>query len=79
MKRRDFVKNTVITGAGMAILPPAYFLKVNPKVRLAIIGTGLRGQNHLDNALRRSDTDVVAICDVDERMLQIRQAHATDI
>ncbi|HEX4374231.1 MAG TPA: Gfo/Idh/MocA family oxidoreductase, partial [Puia sp.] len=45
------------------------------KVRLAIIGTGLRGQNHLDNALRRTDVEVVAICDVDDRMLQM----ATDI
>ena len=45
------------------------FSKAGPKLRLAIIGTGLRGQNHLDNALRRTDVDIVAICDVDERML----------
>jgi predicted dehydrogenase len=36
-----------------------------------MIGVGLRGQNHLDNALHRSDVDVVAICDVDDRMLQM--------
>jgi predicted dehydrogenase len=39
------------------------------KVRLAFIGVGSRGQNHLDNALRRNDVDVVAVCDIDERML----------
>src|SRR4030095_15533026 len=38
---------------------------------LAFIGRGLRGQNHLELALRRKDTDVVAICDIDERMLQM--------
>lgn len=45
------------------------------KVRLAFIGVGLRGQAHLDNALRRNDVDVVAICDVDDRMIGM----ATDI
>src|SRR5882757_6682885 len=40
-----------------------------PKVRLAILGTGLRGQNHLGLLLRRDDVDLVAICDVDARML----------
>ena len=39
------------------------------RVKLAIIGTGLRGQDHLDNLLRRNDVDVIAICDIDERML----------
>ncbi|HXO73618.1 MAG TPA: Gfo/Idh/MocA family oxidoreductase, partial [Puia sp.] len=42
---------------------------VGPKVRLAILGTGLRGQNHMGLLLRRDDVDIVAICDVDNRML----------
>ena len=37
---------------------------------MAIIGVGLRGQNHLDLLLRRADVDVTAICDVDDRMLK---------
>lgn len=44
--------------------------KAVSKIRLGIIGVGLRGQNHLHNALGREDVDVVAICDVDDRMLQ---------
>ena len=67
MKRREFVRNTALASAGFAILPSGSLFA--NKVRLGIIGTGLRGQNHLDNALRRSDVDVVAICDVDDRML----------
>jgi predicted dehydrogenase len=31
---------------------------------------GLRGQTHLENALRRNDVDIVAICDVDDHMLE---------
>ena len=39
------------------------------KVRMAIIGTGLRGQDHLELLLRRNDVDLVAICDVSDVML----------
>src|ERR1700733_1706453 len=71
MNRRTFVKNSAMAAYGFAILPPASLFAADQKVKLAIIGTGLRGQNHLDNALRRSDVDIVAICDVDDRMLQM--------
>ena len=75
MKRRDFVKNSAFAATGVAIFPSGNLFGDNKKVRLGFIGVGLRGQNHLDNALRRSDVDVVAICDVDEHMLQM----ATDV
>ncbi len=44
------------------------------RVKLAIIGTGFRGQSHLGLALRRSDVDIVAICDVDDVMLKSAKA-----
>ncbi len=75
MNRRTFVKNTAMAAGAIHILPSGTFAKDNQKVKLAFIGVGLRGQNHLDNALRRSDVDVVAICDVDDFMLQ----HAIDL
>jgi len=46
---------------------PLHF--AGPKVRLALIGTGLRGQGHLGLLLRRDDVDIVAICDIDDHML----------
>ncbi|MBE7169485.1 MAG: Gfo/Idh/MocA family oxidoreductase [Williamsia sp.] len=72
MQRRDFIRNTVVTSAGFAVAPQTnlFSQKAEPKVQLGIIGTGLRGQNHLENALARKDVDVVAICDVDARMLE---------
>jgi len=69
MHRRDFVKNTAISTAGFAILPSGTLFNNASKVRLGIVGVGLRGQSHLALALRRSDVEVVAICDVDQRML----------
>ncbi|MBS1668029.1 MAG: Gfo/Idh/MocA family oxidoreductase [Bacteroidetes bacterium] len=69
MNRRDFVKNSALAASSVAILPSGNYNSDTKKVRLAFIGTGLRGQNHLDNALHRTDVDVVAICDVDDHML----------
>lgn len=73
MNRKDFVKNMGLAGASIAILPSGSLFAqgaADPKVKLAIIGVGLRGQNHLDLVLRRNDVDLVAICDIDDRMLK---------
>jgi predicted dehydrogenase len=71
MNRKDFIKNSSFAAASMAILPiENIFAKAkDPKVKLAIIGVGLRGQDHLELVLMRPDVEVVAICDVDERSL----------
>lgn len=68
MNRRDFVK-TAGVAASMAAIQPALAIADNTKIKLGIIGVGLRGQNHLDMALRRSDTEVVAICDINDTMI----------
>jgi hypothetical protein len=70
--RRDFLKAS-IAGAGISMLPSTMLAAedVQTKVRLGFIGVGLRGQNHLDLALRRSDVEVTAICDVQQRMIDM--------
>ena len=70
--RRDFLKAT-IAGAGISILPSTILSAkdTETKVRLGFIGVGMRGQNHLDLALRRNDVEVVAICDVQQRMIDM--------
>lgn len=71
MNRKEFVRSTGMAAAAVALSPfkGAMAQKAEAKVRTAIIGVGLRGQNHLDLLLRRNDVDVVAICDVDAGML----------
>jgi predicted dehydrogenase len=72
MERRTFVKNTALTAAGFAILPSAKTMAAeDKKVRIGMIGTGLRGQNHLELLLRRKDVDIKAVCDIDDRMLKM--------
>lgn len=66
--RRTFVKQTAAIGVGMSILrSPLSMLadEKRSKIRLGFIGVGLRGQSHLEEALKRKDIEVVAICDPD--------------
>ncbi|NCI46529.1 Gfo/Idh/MocA family protein [Sediminibacterium soli] len=72
MKRKEFLATTGIAAAGLALSSSELLAagkKADDKVRMAIIGVGLRGQNHLDLVLRRNDVDLVAVCDIDDRML----------
>jgi len=71
--RRDFIKTTTIASLGVAAAPNVVFS--NPlkpeKTRIALIGVGLRGQNHLYNLLQRNDVEIPAIGDIDPHMLDI--------
>lgn len=71
--RRDFIKRSTTAGLGLTILPSGLLFSKDkdPKVRLGFIGVGLRGQGHLELALNRADTEVVAICDIQQRMIDM--------
>lgn len=76
--RRKFVKTTALIGAGISILPSMAFgmeSKESQKLKLAFIGVGLRGTNHLNNALKRKDVEITAICDVDSKRIDIALEH----
>lgn len=71
MKRRDFVKTTAAAGLTMAAAPNLAFGGRKERVRLGLIGVGLRGTWHLRNAMLRDDTDIRAICDIDPERITI--------
>lgn len=73
MNRKEFVKTTSIAAAALATLPGKNLFAsqtVADKVRVALIGVGARGLNHLNLILRRKDTELVAICDTDSITLE---------
>ena len=67
--RRRFLQSLAAWPATLAL--PALAQTASPlsRLRLGIIGTGLRGQVLLRELLRRDDVDVVALCDIDPVML----------
>lgn len=74
MQRKTFIKTSALAAAAVAASPDLFGQAADRKIKMALIGVGLRGQNHLDLLLRRNDVDIVAICDIDDRMLTSSKA-----
>lgn len=72
MHRKEFIKQAGLAAASVAVLPSTQLFAGAPaeKLKIVMMGVGLRGQNHLDLLLRRDDVEVMAVCDIDDRMLQ---------
>lgn len=70
--RRNFIKKTAIVGAGITLAPNFTFGFNSPqKLKVGMIGVGLRGTNHLNNLLLREDILITAICDIDPKRITI--------
>ena len=77
MRRRTFIKDTAITGAGLSLVNPVFTIQNKfyrkDKLRLGFIGVGARGLGTLELALYRDDIVVTAVCDIDAS--HAKQAH----
>ncbi|NER18677.1 Gfo/Idh/MocA family protein [Spongiivirga citrea] len=73
--RRSFLKNSTLAGVGIAVSPNISLASIpstnKQKLKLGLIGVGLRGTNHLQNALQRDDVLITAICDIDQTRIEI--------
>ncbi|MFT3756940.1 MAG: Gfo/Idh/MocA family oxidoreductase [Pseudoxanthomonas sp.] len=76
MKRRDFLISTTAAGvlAATSAFAPAFAKSRGDKLRVAMIGTGLRGQSQLGPLLSRDDVELVAIADTQQVMLDMALA-----
>lgn len=80
LDRRSFLQSSMLAGAGLAV--PASATKTfhiaddkpKSKIRLAVLGSGMRGQSHIDLALNRDDCEVVAIADIQPVMIERTKA-----
>lgn len=74
--RRNFLSTSAALAggamAGSALLPGAAVAApaARAKVRLGMIGTGMRGRVLLAELVRRDDVEVVALCDIEPLMLK---------
>ncbi len=75
INRRHFIKTGVAAGIAITAVP-GLLRGANEKakkLRIGLIGVGLRGTGHLRNLLSRNDVVVPAICDVDPERIPIAQ------
>jgi len=73
--RRNFINKSAMVGAAISLVPNLTFGITNgknsEKLRVGMIGVGLRGTNHLNNVLLRDDVLVTAVCDIDPNRISI--------
>lgn len=80
LNRRVFLQTSLLGGIGMAAAPVSAaaqkipFKSVKSSINIGVIGSGFRGQSHINLALNRDDCNVVAICDIDQRMIDRTKA-----
>src|SRR5260370_16530558 len=77
--RRDFLKLTsagvASTALGVTASSYARIMGANDRVRVAICGVRGRGKDHLHGFSRVPGTEVAALCDVDESVLNQHIGH----
>ena len=73
MHRRNFIQQSSALGAA-ALLGSSYIKAAGSiskeRIRVGVIGSGLRGQSHMQEFLKRKDVSVTAIADPDAFMVQ---------
>ncbi len=67
MQRREFIRRSALTAMGLYFLPAmARKVAASDRVRIAIVGLGGMGLQHLEWFAALPDVEVVALCDVDK-------------
>jgi len=68
--RREFLRSSALLGAGVTFVGPGILgagQSPNEKLNIAIIGAGGRGESNTGDV---ADENIVAICDINERILE---------
>jgi predicted dehydrogenase len=76
--RRSFLRRTAVAAGAIAMLPVSRVLGANDDVRVAVIGLRGRGRGLRLGAQAIPGVRVVALCDVDHRILEREAAELAD-
>jgi predicted dehydrogenase len=81
IERRDFLKTTgkAITAGAAALALGGKILGANDRVRVAVCGTRGRGNDHIHGFAKVPGTEIAALCDVDEGVLNQRLGTVTSL
>lgn len=67
INRRDFLKKSALSALGLTILPALHAkTAASDKLRIAHIGLGGMGNNHMEWFAELPDVEIVALCDLDQ-------------
>ncbi len=79
MKRRNFIRKSSVLGASTlltnnAVWPAVRRISPNDKLQIGVIGCNGMGWSNTNSILKMDDVDLVAICDVDQSVIDKRLA-----
>jgi predicted dehydrogenase len=80
--RRDFIKTSALTGAGLSVMPGLYSLNrasASDKLVIGAIGINGMGFNNLKAFLNIPGVECAALCDVDRNVLEKRAKETEEI
>ena len=75
--RRNFLKSSLAAGAALAV-PSLCVRGANDDVRVAVVGIGNQGSNHINWFRQIPGVRIVAICDADKSFLEREEKKFTD-
>src|SRR5690348_309920 len=72
--RRSFLKSSLITAAACSLSPRSWarIPGANEDIRIAIVGVHDRGETHIQEYKKLKGVRIVALCDVDQDVLNRR-------
>lgn len=74
MHRRDFIVKSTLGGLTLSAVPNIILAKRHKMYRVALIGSGWWGMNILNTAIASGTCKAVAVCDVDQKQLDVAVA-----
>ena len=81
--RRDFLRQASLLGAGLTFSPfliqAGNSVSANDKIHVGLIGCNGMGFEDLKAFLRNPEVECVALCDIDDNVLQNRAAETEKI
>ena len=82
MKRREFIQKSAIATGGLSVAPTFNFARPiakNDRLQIGVIGCNGMGWSNVNSLLKMNDVDLVAICDVDQSVINRRLANYSDL
>ncbi len=67
--RRHFLQGSSLAAAASLIGTSRSWAGANERIRVGVIGLGIRGNQHIEAVSRFKDVEVAGVCDADENRL----------
>ena len=74
INRRHFLQGATSTAVAAGLISARKTLAASDTVRIGVVGVGGRGKDHIKGFGQQAGVEVVALCDVDEGILQERSS-----